>query len=121
MASVSPSAWGRQPVPIERRLTPAEALEEMEALLRAAASPGGPTRIASVRYTECRTSLLESELRAAVPGFLVQCGSASKFHEFINLLDPRVEARIAFLERAFQPCRDLLEMRRHTDVFDARR
>jgi hypothetical protein len=94
-----------------------EALNEMEELLRTAASVGVQHRMMAVRYTEWRSVLLASEVRAAVPGFLVQCVTVDKFHTFITLYDPKAEARVQFLATAFARCRTLLSSKRHYDVF----
>ena len=79
----------------------------------AASSP----RHSAVRYTLCRSALIESELRQALPGFLIQCVSASKFHDFIHLYDPKAEARIAFVDSAFSGGRARLDSKRIYDVF----
>lgn len=76
-------------------------LKELEELLRVVASSGSPPRPSAVRYTQCRDALLASELRAAVPGFVVQCVSIYKFHDFINLYHPDADARVAFIANAF--------------------
>jgi hypothetical protein len=94
-----------------------EALNEMTELLRTAATVGVQHRMMAVRYTEWRSALLGSEVRAAVPGFLIQCVTVDKFHTFITLYDPKAEARLHFLEAAFAKCRTLLSSRRHYDVF----
>ena len=93
-----------------------DALQEMEELLRGVAS-STPHRLSAVRYTHCREALLRSEFRPAVPGFLIQCVSIYKFHDFINLLDPKAEARIAFVEAALDKCRAMLNSKRVYDVF----
>lgn len=95
-----------------------EALTEMEELLRAVAAAGTPHRLSAVRYTHCRAVLLESEVRSAVPGFLIQCVSIFKFHDFINLFDPKTEARIQYVQAAFARCHELLGSRRAFDVFN---
>ncbi len=94
-----------------------DVLQEMEELLRAVASSSTPHRFSAVRYTVCREALLASEVRPAIPGFLVQCVSIYKFHDFINLFDPKAEARIAFVEAAINKCRALLDSKRVYDVF----
>jgi hypothetical protein len=94
-----------------------DALQEMEELLRAVASSTTPHRLSAVRYTHCREALLGSQFRPAVPGFLIQCVSIYKFHDFINLYDPKAEARLAFVETAFGKCRALLDSKRVYDVF----
>lgn len=94
-----------------------DALQEMEELLRAVASSTTPHRLSAVRYTHCREALLCSQFRPAVPGFLIQCVSIYKFHDFINLYDPKADARLAFVENAFGKCRALLDSKRVYDVF----
>jgi len=89
----------------------------MEELLRAVASSSTPHRFSAVRYTHCREALLASPMRAAVPGFLIQCVSIYKFHDFINLFDPKADARIAFVEAALSKCRGVLDSKRVYDVF----
>ena len=79
------------------------ALEELHALLRDVAGSSTPHRSAAVRYTTCRSVLLDSELRPLLPGFLVQCVSIARFHEFINLYHYRHEARIGFVETEMKP------------------
>ena len=101
----------------EQKTNPKEAMEEMEELLRAVAAAGTPHRLSAVRYTHCRAVLLDSQVRSALPGFLIQCVSIYKFHDFINLLDPKAEARIAFVEAALDKCRAMLNSRRVYDVF----
>jgi hypothetical protein len=94
-----------------------EALEEMQSLLRSTCSAATPNRISAVRYTLCRTILMDGELRPSLPGFLIQCVSVFKFHDFISLFDPKAEARIAFVENAFASSRAMLESKRIYDVF----
>ena len=98
-------------------MTTIDVLQEMEELLRAVARSSTPHRFSAVRYTHCREALLASEVRSAVPGFLIQCVSLYKFHDFINLLDPKADARIAFVEAALDKCRAMLNSRRVYDVF----
>lgn len=98
-------------------MTTDDVVQEMEELLRAVASSTTPHRFSAVRYTHCREALLSSDVRSAVPGFLIQCVSIYKFHDFINLFDPKAAARIEFVETAFTKCRALLESRRSYDVF----
>lgn len=78
-----------------------DALEEMQALLRIVASSSTPVRLSAVDYTRCRAILLEGPLRPGLPGFVLQCVSIFKFHEFINLYDARPQVRLAFIEDAF--------------------
>jgi len=94
-----------------------EALTGMEELLRAAATGGTQHRLMAVRYTQWRAALLASEIKAGIPGFLVQCVTVDKFHTFITLLDPKREARLEFLDAAFAKCRALLATSRVYDVF----
>ena len=94
-----------------------DVLQELEDLLRAVASSSTPHRFSAVRYTHCREALLASEVRPALPGFLIQCVSIYKFHDFINLFDPKLAERIAFVETAFSKCRALLDSKRSYDVF----
>ena len=56
-------------------------------------------------------------MRPALPGFLIQCVSIFKFHDFISLYDPKAEARIAFVENAFANSRAMLDSKRIFDVF----
>lgn len=74
--------------------------------------------MSAVRYTQCRSVLLDSELRPAMPGFLVQCVSLDKFQTFIYLYDPDPAARIALVDAAFDKGRTLLDAKRRYDVFD---
>jgi hypothetical protein len=94
-----------------------EALEEMQSLLLRTCSVSTPNRVSAVRYTLCRTILMDGELRPALPGFLIQCVSIFKFHDFISLYDPRAEARIAFVEGALAKAWASLESKRIYDVF----
>lgn len=100
----------------DKRALTLETLQEMEELLRAVAS-STPHRLSAVRYTHCRAILLAGELRPALPGFLIQCVSIYKFHDFINLYDPKATARLAFLNAAFNECRAMLDLKRDFDVF----
>ncbi len=102
---------------VDARVSTLNALDEIQELLRAVASANTPHRLAAVRYTHCRATLLAGELRQALPGFLIQCVSIYKFYDFISLYDPKPEARIAFLENAFANCRATLDAKRTYDVF----
>lgn len=104
-------------IAVEQKPNMRDALEEMQELLRTIALVGSPPRHSAVRYTLCRTALIESELRQALPGFLIQCVSASKFHDFIHLYDSKAEARIAFVDAAFSGGRARLDSKRIYDVF----
>ncbi len=93
---------------VEQKPNMREALQEMQELLVAASSAKSPPhRLSAVRYTLCRAALLEGELRSALPGFLIQCVSIYKFHDFINLYHPKPEARTEFVLDAFEDCRVL--------------
>lgn len=96
---------------------PTEALDELQELLTAVSSASTPHRLSAVRYTHCRSVLLDGELRSAMPGFLVQCVSVYKFHDFITLYDPKPELRRAFIEQAFGAARGLLAAQSVYDVF----
>lgn len=95
-----------------------EALEEMQTLLRLVATGTTPIRLSAVNYTQCRAVLLEGPLRPGLPGFILQCVSIFKFHEFINLYDARPEARLDFLEHAFGTTRTGPKAKPVYDVFD---
>jgi hypothetical protein len=99
------------------KLSTDEALAGMEELLRSAASGGTQHRLMAVRYTEWRSALLASEVKAGVPGFLIQCVTVDKFNTFITLLDPKLDARLQFLDAAFAKCRAMLASSRVYDVF----
>lgn len=102
---------------VQQNTSSADALQEMQALLLSTCSASTPNRVSAVRYTLCRTILMDGELRPALPGFLVQCVSIFKFHDFISLYDPKAEARIAFVESALASSRALLDSKRIYDVF----
>jgi len=99
------------------KLSTEEALASMEELLRSAASGGTQHRLMAVRYTEWRAALLASEVKAGLPGFLIQCVTVDKFNTCITLLDPKREARLQYLEAAFAKCRALLSSSRVYNVF----
>lgn len=94
-----------------------EALGEIHALLKEVAASSSPHRSAAVRYTVCRSVLLGSELRPLLPGFLVQCVSISRFHEFINLYHHRREARIEFVDAEMNPARARLTDKPVPNIF----
>jgi hypothetical protein len=102
---------------VQQKTSTSEALEEMQALLLSTCSAITPNRVSAVRYTLCRTALMDGELRPSLPGFLIQCVSIFKFYDFISLYDPRAEARIAFVESAFANGRAMVESKRIYDVF----
>ena len=93
-------------------------LGELEALLREVASAASPPRTTAVRYTRCRDRLLASPSRSVVPGFVVQCVSIYKFQDFITLLDPAVEPRLAFLDAAFSRGAVMLKTDRRRVAFN---
>jgi hypothetical protein len=86
---------------VEPKPNATDALGEIEQILREAASAATPRRLASVRYTLCRAALLDSEYRLSLPGFLNQCVSLHKFHDFITLYHFNPEARLSFLDHTF--------------------
>lgn len=102
----------------QQKANTAEALLEMEELLRSVAGKGSPHRLSAVRYTHCRAVLLDSEMRSLVPGFLIQCVSIYKFHDFINLYHPKAEARVQFVDASLAKCRDTVSAPRVFDVFN---
>lgn len=106
-----------RPAMVESGLAPSEALVEIAEIMLLTASNHSARRMSAVRYTRCRTALIESGLRSSVPGFLVQCVSLDKFHDFISLLDPDPQVRIAFVEAGLAKCRDALDVRNEYDVF----
>lgn len=82
-------------------LTPDQAMSELKELLRMAAGNFFLQRFTATRYTICREALLRSPLSSALPGYLRQCLTISRFHDFIHLYDPSIEARLAFIEATF--------------------
>lgn len=101
----------------EAKVVPAQALRDVEAMLRDVGAGLPVSRGAAVRYGECRAALLDSPLRPALPGFLIQCVSLSKFQDFITLYHPMAEARAAFVSEAFFDCRASHHSRRAHDAF----
>jgi hypothetical protein len=95
----------------------ASALAEMVELLKNVAAIRAPDRALAVRYTASRALLLESRLGPQVPGFLLQCVSVFKFHDFINLYAPDLPSRIAFIDEAFEGCVIGEDRGRGFDVF----
>jgi hypothetical protein len=93
-------------------------LEDLIALLEEIASGRSPDRSVAVRYNELRSAVLASDLRGQLPPFLIQCVSVFRFQEFMGLLAPDRERRIAFLEQAFSGCRDGFARPRRRDFFD---
>jgi hypothetical protein len=102
---------------IERKLTTREALQDLQDVLYAVSSSSSLQRDFAVRYMHARAAVMERDLRPAVPGFLVQCISIGKFHDFITLYHPRVENRLSFIDEALADCWALLDSRRAYDVF----
>ena len=98
-------------------MTPLEALDEMREVTRMAALDGSLPRQAAMRYTFARDALLQSHLRSYLPGFLIQCLTIARFHDFIHLLDPRPEVRLSFLDDAFRNVGMINPMRPGIDVF----
>ncbi len=98
-------------------MTAQAVMKELEEILGVVATTASPSRPAAVRYTQCRDALLSGEARAAIPGFIVQCVSIYKFHDFINLYDGDPAARIAFIQSAFSKGTVSLQTKRSKDVF----
>jgi hypothetical protein len=96
---------------------PAEALAELKALLVTAAGPGSPQRVAATRYTMCRDVLLRSELGSLLPGFLRQCLTIFRFHDFIHLFAPTQEERTQFLIESFRASEAKAGLRASFDAF----
>jgi hypothetical protein len=101
----------------EEELTAAAALRELLEILQIAAQEASPQRLAATRYTLCREALLRSELRPVLPGFLLQCLTIYRFHDFIHLYDPRLQARLAFVAEALPLAGARPNPRRDFDVF----
>lgn len=101
----------------EAKLSPEAALDELARILDSAAASVMLSRHLAVRYTQCRSALLDSNFQPRLPGFVFQCVSLQKFHEFINLFSPQVQDRLMFLERSFSSCRAAASGRRTFDVF----
>ena len=99
----------------EAERTTDDVLDELLQLLSSWAGGVRPDREAAGRYMTCRTALLAAKV--PVPGFLVQCGSIYKFAEFINLYDPRLAARVAFVQSVIDECRSLPAAKRAYDIF----
>ena len=95
-----------------------EMFAEFKDLLHAVASGGATPRLAAVRYTQCRDALLEGALRATLPGFVLQCVSVYKFHEFICLYDAQTDARVIFLDEMFERFKSGRPAKRARDAFD---
>ncbi len=95
-----------------------EMFAEFKDLLHAVASGAATPRLAAVRYTQCRDGLLEGALRASLPGFVLQCVSVYKFHEFICLYDAQADARVMFLDEMFDRFKAGRPAKRARDAFD---
>jgi hypothetical protein len=101
----------------DERLTTSEALAELKDLLRLASTDEALQRLSATRYTRCREVLLQSELRSALPGFLRQCLTHARFHDFIHLYSHDRNERLAFVEAALKPCENRMGLRSTFDVF----
>lgn len=86
----------------EQKPTPVEALNELHEILLLAALDNPLQREVATRYTLCRELLLRSELRSALPGFVQQCLTVHRFHDFIHLYHASVEARTGFIEETLR-------------------
>lgn len=93
-------------------LTTEDALLRIQELMRIASTSTSLPRASAVEYSQCRDVLLKSELAALLPGFLLQCSSLTRFHDFIRLYHPSTEARNAFLLEAFARSRARMLPRR---------
>lgn len=102
----------------EQHQTATEALNELRELLTLAASEGCSQRLVAVRYTLCRQTLLHSELRPSLPGFLLQCLTFARFQDFIRLYHPRSDKRLAFIERELHAFTGRVRARPSFDVFE---
>jgi hypothetical protein len=78
-----------------------EAWIRLQELLHTAATDGVLPRQMTTLYTRLRETLLNSEYRPHLPGFIIQCLTLDRFRDFIRLYHPFPDERIAFLERAF--------------------
>jgi hypothetical protein len=93
-----------------------EAWMSIQVILHAAATSQSQPRELAARYMQLRDTLMKSSYHPQLPGFMLQCLSLDRFRDFIHLYDPRPDARIEFLNRAFrgrghylaQPGRDFL-------------
>lgn len=82
-----------------------DVMEEFEELLCSIATGVPPDRSAAMRFSRCRSALLESSVKDLLPGFVYQCLSVFRFKDFITLYDPDIALRDAFIRRAFGRCR----------------
>jgi hypothetical protein len=101
----------------EAKPTASEALIELQALMRLAASGEPLQRLAATSYTMNRDVLLQSELRPMLPGFLLQCLTIYRFKDFIQLYSPSEQDRIAFVDAAVTACQTRANIRPAFDVF----
>lgn len=95
----------------------ASALGELHSISRQVALESTPQRSAATRYMVCRDVVLASASRSQLPGFIHQCVSIYKLHDFIHLYHHSTQARLAFLDDAFSSCRPSSASRRTFDVF----
>ncbi len=78
-----------------------EAWTRLQELLRSAAvEPVQPRQMATL-YTRLRDTLVTSDYRPHLPGFVLQCLTLDRYRDFIRLYHPRPAERIAFLDRSF--------------------
>ena len=65
---------------------------------------GGPlVRVDAVAWLQSRETLLASEYRDVLPGFILQCLSIFKFRDFILLYHPDPRERRRFVEQLLEP------------------
>ena len=78
-----------------------EAWTQFQELLHAAATEAVQSRVAATRYTRLRETLLASDYRPLLPGFVLQCLTLDRFRVFIRLYHPLEAERIALLNNSF--------------------
>ena len=98
-------------------LTSESPLGELREILQLATLEVSPQRSAATRYTQCRELLLRSALKPRLPGFVLQCATIYRFQEFIHHYHPHIQARTAFLNRAFQADSVMPQARSQLAVF----
>lgn len=94
-----------------------EALAELKELLLLSAAGGSLQRLAATRYTICRDVLLRGELGSLLPGFLRQCLTLYRFHDFIHLYAPTQGERAQFVGDSLRACEMRAGLRSSFDAF----